>query len=231
MGHGGVGDAGRGRPARQRLVRVGGGGRGAALGRRERLRHAARRGLRALQGARAHAPPALPRVDPPRARAGEARRAGGRALPQPAPGRTRRRDLGLGLPPPLRPPRLVRRRPPRLQGRQAGPPRVEPTRRLGGGDVRRPGGRVEADQRADLLRPGLTPVRRHPARAQGPQRGRQRPQDDPPGGRRRRPPAAHAGHARRHRRGPGPDLQGRGHGGRHRGGRAARRAVVAVVGR
>ena len=82
-----------------------------AVRRRQRVRHALRRRLRALRRPRADAPPAVDRVGAHRARARRARRRGRRALPRRA--RTRPRDAGdraVGLPAPLHAAALVRRR-------------------------------------------------------------------------------------------------------------------------
>ena len=111
--------------------------------------------------------------------------------------------------------------------------RVEPPRRLGGRDLRRPGGRVEADQRADLLRPRRPPARRHPARAHAtatrpPTCSTRctRPAPTPPAScaRRPRPTATVEALA--------PDLQGRGHRRqRPRRPRSSTSDLVGVVGR
>ena len=205
-------------------------GPGAPVGGRQRLRHPARRGLRALRRARADPPPAVAGVGPPRADAGQARRRGGRALPAAPPGRAGRGRVDLGLPPPLLAAGLVRRRPQRLPRRQAGASGVEPPRRLGGRDLRRPRRRVEADQRARLVRPRVPPLRRAAAGPPRSQRGRQRAADHPPGRSRRGAPAPHAGHARGHHPEPLAGVPRRGHRRLHRCRPAIRGAELGVMG-
>ena len=111
MGHGRVVDAVRGRVAGVGLVATGSAtGTRPIVGRRQRLRHPLRRGLRPARRARPHPPPALDRLGPDRARAGRARPGRGRALPRRARRRPRRRHRAVGVPAPLHAAPVVRRR-------------------------------------------------------------------------------------------------------------------------
>ncbi len=153
VGHRGlVATQAKGRPTGQRLVRVGGGRPRAAIRRRQRLRHPLRRGLRPVRRARPDPPSTVARV-------------GHGSSPAPGhhdPEAVEHSPSVLG--PPATPgspcgsacttspcrdgsPRTGRLRRPAKPGALAAP------RRLGGRDLRRPGVRLEADQRAGRLRP------------------------------------------------------------------------------
>ena len=201
--------------------RVGAGGPGPAVGRRQRLRHPLRRGLRALRRARADAPPAVARVGPPRAEAGPARRRRGGALPR---GSCRRRETPASRCGPASTTSRSRAGSPTTCTASAttsraascgaatstGWPRPSATSSPGGSRSTSrsatpsartcsaciPPGRRDRNEAADVL------------------------QHDPPGQRRRRPPAAHARRRRWPRPEPAPpDLPRRGHGRRDRRGR------------
>ena len=115
-----------------------------------------RRGLRAVRGVRAHAPPALDRVGAHRARGGPARRRRDRALPRDADRGARRRGVDRGCASTTSRCRVVHRD---RRGRVRRRPRafvlLGPSRRVLRGDVRRPRVRVEADQRAGRVRVDL----------------------------------------------------------------------------
>ena len=175
LGDGGVVDAGRGRRAGERLVPVGAGGQGPAVGRSATGSppgHAEDFALYAEHGLTHHRLSLeWARLEPRQGHHDLDEVERYRQLLQSA------RDAGVsiwaclhhftlpgwfaddlnGLP----------RRPP-------GPARVEPPRRLGRRDLRRPRVRVEADQRTGLVRARLPPPRRAAARPPRPQRGRQR---------------------------------------------------------
>ncbi len=136
--------------------------------RRERLRHAVRRGLRALRRPWPDPSSTLDRVGPHRTRVRPPRRRGHRALPRGPDRGPGRRHLTVGVSASLHAPGLVHR------GRRGRVPRrprplllLGPPRGVLCRGLRRPGLRVEADQRAVRLRSRELSPRRVPAAPAG----------------------------------------------------------------
>ncbi len=154
VGNGRVITSGGRRRACLRLARMGARGSSASQRRGQRVRYSICRRPASVRQLWTAPSPTRDRVGPHRTGGGTSRPGRRGALPADSRGRTGGGDLGLGLPPPLRAAGLGRFQRHGLPRRAGAVVLLASSSRVHRGDLRRPGGRMEADQRAHGVRAG-----------------------------------------------------------------------------